>query len=916
MKNATGCVVLCLLAWFGTAQAQSLKIDFGVTGSPVETDFQAYTATHEVANTFTPQSFEAFGTTITVALTWPSGPENTAMQMFDRTTDGRYAYTGEHGDLLRDWTGTDGRVANANPLVLTLSGLPKGNYSWLSYHHDGIDQTGVFSATVHGGAGTVTTADLPITNSAGGDNITDFASVATFATEFTSNGQDDVVFEFTLTSSSATLTTAFFVMNGLEIELLSALNVAQNPNPSDGQTDVSRDIVLSWTPMDVSVTHDVYFGQSREDVNAAGPSGAAGVHVSPGQDANLFDPGRLEFGTTYYWRVDEVNATPDKTVFKGDVWSFTIEPLYYTVEDVTAIVSVPTAAGSGGPEVIVDGSGLIDGLHGTVDGTMWSGKGAEGDPVWLQFDFDRVYKLYGMLVWNYNGQFEYILGFGLKDVTIEYATEPNEWITLDDYELTRGTNLPDYAGQQIDLGGLAARSIRINVNSTHSGGLQTGLSEIRFLYKPVVASEPQPADGQTEVDINTTLTWRPGREAASHQVHLGADSNAVADGAALLDTVAANAYALPTLDLGTTYYWKIVEVNEAETPATWASDVWSFSTPEYFVVDDFEDYTDDTGEEIFSTWADGYNDNSNGSQVGHDTPPYAEETIVHSGGQAMPLRYGQDGATTSEATMTLPVAEDWARGGATTLVVHFYGDISNSPVQLYVKINGTKVQYHDNSALTKPWWTQWNIDLASIPGGVKAVGALAIGVSGSGTGTLYVDDIRLYKSAPAGATEQLWTEAESATALPAPWTTTDEPLASGGKYVMAPSTATASTTNPSTTDVATYTFTVAGGQYRLWFRLGPVIGYDNDSFWVRIADATSMDPTGNADNPGWVRVNGLAGQAGADTWHWGWVWDDEHGSQQVTFTLPAGTHTLEVSYRELEVPLDLILITNDLELQR
>ena len=107
-------------------------------------------------------------------------------------------------------------------------------------------------------------------------------------------------------------------------------------------------------------------------------------------------------------------------------------------------------------------------------------------------------------------------------------------------------------------------------------------------------------------------------------------------------------------------------------------------------------------------------------------------------------------------------------------------------------------------------------------------------------------------------------------------------------------------------------FTVAGGQYRLWFRLGPIVGYGNDSFWVRIPDATSLDPTGNADNPGWVRVNGLAGQAGADTWHWGRVWDDEHDNGHVTFTLPAGTHTLEVSYRELEVPLDLILITDDL----
>src|SRR4030043_542820 len=162
MKRAMT-VFLLVCVGFGGAQAQ-LKIDFGVTASPVESGYQAYTATHEVGNTFTPQSFEAFGRTVTVTLTWPSNPADTAKQMFDRTTDARYAYTGEHGDLLRDWTGTDGRVTNADPLVLTLSGLPTGVYSWLSYHHDGIDQTGVFSVTVKDASGTGTTEDGPRTD--------------------------------------------------------------------------------------------------------------------------------------------------------------------------------------------------------------------------------------------------------------------------------------------------------------------------------------------------------------------------------------------------------------------------------------------------------------------------------------------------------------------------------------------------------------------------------------------------------------------------------------------------------------------------------------------------------------------------------------------------------------------------------
>ncbi len=533
------------------------------------------------------------------------------------------------------------------------------------------------------------------------------------------------------------------------IEGASGPELASLPSPTDGATEVGRNVVLSWTPGVYADTHDVYFGTSFDDVNDAGPSGAEAVQVSLGQDANMFDPGLLDFGQTYYWRIDEVNAAPDNTVFKGNVWSFTAELRYYTVEDVTVTASVPPAAGSGEPEVLVDGSGLTHGLHGTADATMWSGTGTEGNPVWLQFDFDRVYKLYGMHVWNYNGQFEFILGFGFKGVTIEYATEPNEWMTLGDYELTRGTNLPTYAGQQIDLDGLAARSIRINVNSTHAGREQAGLSEIQFLYKPVTPREPQPADGATEVDIDTVLSWRAGREAVSHEVHLGTDSNAVADGTALLDTVSPNAYVLPTLDMATTYYWKIVEVNDAETPTSWAGDVWSFSTPEFILIDGFEEYTDDEGEEIFSTWADGFNDNSNGSQVGNDNPPYAEETIVHSGDQAMPLRYGQGAATTSEATMTLPGPADWTAGGATTLVLYFRGDVQNTPAQVYVKINGTRVDYPGATAsLAAPSWKQWNIDLAALGNAGRNVTSMTIGVAGSGSGVIYVDDIRLYREAP------------------------------------------------------------------------------------------------------------------------------------------------------------------------
>ena len=524
---------------------------------------------------------------------------------------------------------------------------------------------------------------------------------------------------------------------------------ASSPYPRDEDLDVPRDVILSWSPGIVADTHDVYFGTAFDDVNSA--DAGSPLLVGSGQAANTYDPpGLLDYAQTYYWRIDEVNAAPDNTVFKGNVWSFTTEPLYHAVEDITVTASVPTAAGSGEPGATVDGSGLVDGLHGTDDTTMWSGTATEGDPVWLQFDFDRVYKLYGMHVWNCNMLYEGWLGFGFKDVTIEYSTEPNEWVPLGDYELDRGTSVSTYAGQRIDLDGLSARSIRINVNSTQLGGPQAGLSEIRFLYKRVAACEPQPADGETEVAINTTLSWRAGREAASHQVHFDTDSSAVADGTALLDTVAVGTYDLPILDLATTYYWKIVEVNEAETPSSWASDVWNFTTPAFVAVDDFESYDDEEGTRIYDIWLDGYGIAANGSLVGHENPPYAEEDIVISGSsQSMPFYYGTDGATTSEAELSLDAAQDWTQAGAQTLALYFRGELGNAPGKLYVRINGTPIDYSSNAiSLAAPLWKQWNIDLASLGNTAKSVRTMTIGVSGSGTGLLYIDDIRLYREAP------------------------------------------------------------------------------------------------------------------------------------------------------------------------
>jgi len=531
--------------------------------------------------------------------------------------------------------------------------------------------------------------------------------------------------------------------------MLGILNrkTASSPVPADKATDVLRDTLLSWSPSEYAQTHNVYLGTSQADVEA----GALGTLVSSGQDANAFDPGRLVLGQTYFWRIDEVNGAPDFSVAKGDVWSFTVEPYSYPVTGVTATAS--SASKDMGPEKTVDGSGLsANGQHSVTPEQMWlSAKGA-AQPTWIQFEFARLEKLDKMLVWNSNQALEGILGLGAKDVTVEYSADGQAWTSLGDFVFAQATGLVAYAANTtVEFSGISAKFVRLTINSNFGGLLaQYGLSEVRFYSIPVVAREPQPAADAAGVDPQVQFRWRAGREAASHKVFVSDNQQAVADGTAPAATVAEPRYEA-SLMLDGTYFWKVVEVNDAEAVSAWESPIWSFSTASFVVVDDFEGYTDAEGTRIYESWIDGYEEAANGSLVGYDQAPFAEQSVLHGGRQSMPLRYeNTGGATYSEAKRTFASAQDWTRHGFTTLVVYFRGQAGNSPASVYLKINDTKISFNNGTASTAlPVWKQWNVPLTTAGVNFKSVKSLAIGVEGTGTGTLFVDDIRLYATAPA-----------------------------------------------------------------------------------------------------------------------------------------------------------------------
>ena len=206
-----------------------------------------------------------------------------------------------------------------------------------------------------------------------------------------------------------------------------------------------------------------------------------------------------------------------------------------------------------------------------------------------------------------------------------------------------------------------------------------------------IASRPNPFDGKVEVSRDPVLSWKKGLYSDRRNIYLGTNFNDVNE-ASLSDPrdvlVATNyettSFQPDTLDYGKTYYWRIDEVNSAGESTIYKGDVWSFTVVNFILVENFEDY-DDTDNIIYNTWGD-YAINNTGMTVGYIDPPYAEQDIIHSGKQSMPLYYDNDGTvnegTSLEKTGTLFYSEterqwtdtqDWTIDELETLSIWFMG---------------------------------------------------------------------------------------------------------------------------------------------------------------------------------------------------------------------------------------------------
>ena len=104
---------------------------------------------------------------------------------------------------------------------------------------------------------------------------------------------------------------------------------AWNPDPADGAFYPNTWAKLIWSPGGLAVSHDVYFDDNYEDVEAGTPEAFRGNETSPYYIVGFTDypfPEGLVNGMTYYWRIDEVNDAHPDSPWRGNVWSFTVPP--------------------------------------------------------------------------------------------------------------------------------------------------------------------------------------------------------------------------------------------------------------------------------------------------------------------------------------------------------------------------------------------------------------------------------------------------------------------------------------------------------------------------------------------------------------------------------------------------------------
>jgi len=488
---------------------------------------------------------------------------------------------------------------------------------------------------------------------------------------------------------------------------------AYNPDPPDGAEFIDPNVTLSWTAGWEAVLHTVYIGTDFDDVNTA-----TGGTAQPG---TTYTPGPLAFDTRYYWRVDEFDGTE---TYKGDIWNFkTIVNIPITDPNHVGWWKFDEGRGTiafdwsgyrndgtlrNDPEWV---EGIIDGAL-YLDGDDYVTMDAVADDItsndvtlsgWVKSDGDdgdwfscntgdggnvALFAIVGGQAAMYD--------VGAYEGHSSTLVDDNEWHMLTYVRsgstgyvyvdgIREGMHTADFSlsptdrwsiGQEWD-GGTPSDFLIGYVDDCHIFNKPLTDAEIVQLMRgdTRLAWNPKPAHrSTTDIEHATPLTWSPGDFAIQHDVYFGTDESAVSDADRAtpgiyrgVQSLGSESYTPPEgVEFGGNYYWRIDEINNDAT--TTKGRIWNFRVADYLIVDNFEDYND-ISNRIFWTWRGGYGftgycGNGTGAIIGHASPPFAEQTVVHQGRQSLPYYY--DNTRTGFNACSQPITFAYSEAGAAT----------------------------------------------------------------------------------------------------------------------------------------------------------------------------------------------------------------------------------------------------------
>ena len=264
---------------------------------------------------------------------------------------------------------------------------------------------------------------------------------------------------------------------------------------------------------------------------SVGFGGATGrqVRITPADtgtgylvDQNLFGSGNGQLvkyrylapgsGVMTFDFADTAGATWHHYAFSNEVAAAMVVQAEVTG---TSVAAFSSELGSGYTRFAartVDGSGLVNGQHGTTpDGAMWLSHGTFGSgtdplPAEITFDLGAVVDLAGFQVWNYNEAVSGLMTRGSNQVVVQTSpTVGGTFTTAATLSFRKATGATSEPGEHFDLATTTVRQVKFVINSSHGGDNNfAGLSEVKFFKQGLPpAPAPQPLKESIAPAFNT-----------------------------------------------------------------------------------------------------------------------------------------------------------------------------------------------------------------------------------------------------------------------------------------------------------------------------------------------------------------------------------------------------------------------------